>query len=358
MGKYKVTVLESVTNVEVTESTTKLNITETPTVITEQVIGIQGPTGLTGATGPKGDTGLTGATGATPVISATIPSTPAVTIGTGSKTFTIIADSNLVIGQYVRVADNANPLRYMSGPITAVGTLSLTLNVQVTSGTGTLGAATISISGTKGDAGATGSSGVIGIDAGELTNTGSSTSAQLGLATAGIAGTYTKVTTDTFGRVTTGATLILSDLPAGVALTASANAFTVGGHTITAEAVGVKPLILKGATSQSANLQEWQNSAGTVLATVTSAGTITGTTGLNINQIRGTDANTSIQLGNSSVQLFATSQSLGGGVKVLGITNATTVPTSNPTNGGILYVEAGALKWRGSSGTITTIANA
>jgi hypothetical protein len=48
----------------------------------------------------------------------------------------------------------------------------------------------------------------------------------------------------------------------------------------------------------------------------------------------------------------------GGGVRVIGIINATTVPASNPTGGGILYVEAGALKYRGSSGTVTTIANA
>jgi hypothetical protein len=33
----------------------------------------------------------------------------------------------------------------------------------------------------------------------------------------------------------------------------------------------------------------------------------------------------------------------------------TTAPTANMTGGGILYVEAGALKYRGSSGTVTTI---
>ena len=40
------------------------------------------------------------------------------------------------------------------------------------------------------------------------------------------------------------------------------------------------------------------------------------------------------------------------------IPNLTTAPTSNPTNGGYMYVESGALKYRGSSGTITTIATA
>ena len=40
------------------------------------------------------------------------------------------------------------------------------------------------------------------------------------------------------------------------------------------------------------------------------------------------------------------------------LSNAQTVPTTNPTGGGILYAQAGALYWRGSSGTVTTIAAA
>lgn len=47
--------------------------------------------------------------------------------------------------------------------------------------------------------------------------------------------------------------------------------------------------------------------------------------------------------------------SVGGGVGVIFLANRTTAPTSNPTGGGILYVEAGALKYRGSSGTVTTL---
>jgi hypothetical protein len=35
-----------------------------------------------------------------------------------------------------------------------------------------------------------------------------------------------------------------------------------------------------------------------------------------------------------------------------------TAPTGNPTTGGFLFSTSGALKWRGSSGTITTIAPA
>jgi hypothetical protein len=40
------------------------------------------------------------------------------------------------------------------------------------------------------------------------------------------------------------------------------------------------------------------------------------------------------------------------------IANASTVPSTNPTGGGFLYSSGGALLWRGSSGTITLIANA
>lgn len=49
--------------------------------------------------------------------------------------------------------------------------------------------------------------------------------------------------------------------------------------------------------------------------------------------------------------------SAGGGAKVLFIPDGTP-PGSNPTGGGILYVESGALKYRGSGGTVTTLAPA
>ena len=50
--------------------------------------------------------------------------------------------------------------------------------------------------------------------------------------------------------------------------------------------------------------------------------------------------------------------SFGGGTNVIFIGNASVAPTSNPAGGGILYTSAGALKYRGSAGTITTIAPA
>jgi len=55
---------------------------------------------------------------------------------------------------------------------------------------------------------------------------------------------------------------------------------------------------------------------------------------------------------------FRTTSQFGGGHGVIAIANATVVPSVNPAGGGVLYVEDGALKYRGSKGTITTIAPA
>ena len=53
-----------------------------------------------------------------------------------------------------------------------------------------------------------------------------------------------------------------------------------------------------------------------------------------------------------------TGSQFGAGQGVIGIASAVTVPSVNPSNGGILYVEDGALKYRGSAGTVTLIAPA
>lgn len=55
---------------------------------------------------------------------------------------------------------------------------------------------------------------------------------------------------------------------------------------------------------------------------------------------------------------IGTQNQFGGGAGVIGIANAGMLPTTNPTGAHVLYAEGGALKGRGSSGTITTIAPA
>jgi hypothetical protein len=71
------------------------------------------------------------------------------------------------------------------------------------------------------------------------------------------------------------------------------------------------------------------------------------------NAITFTQAMTLDVLGNLLVGLTAAGTTA---AKTIQIANGT-APTANVT-GGQLYVEAGALKYRGSSGTITTLANA
>lgn len=81
-------------------------------------------------------------------------------------------------------------------------------------------------------------------------------------------GTSTFATPDTFPTVAAR----IKNLENGTfALNATAVRNT-GGSTITASGATVVPLVLRGAASQSGNLLEVQNSSGTVLGRVTSAG--------------------------------------------------------------------------------------
>lgn len=70
-----------------------------------------------------------------------------------------------------------------------------------------------------------------------------------------------------------------------------------------------------------------------------------------------TNTTTQFTVATTVISLF-TGAGDGTGNKVLSIHNATTDPTTNPSNGGILYCSGGALLYRGSNGTITTLGNA
>ncbi|HVI40290.1 MAG TPA: right-handed parallel beta-helix repeat-containing protein, partial [Anaerovoracaceae bacterium] len=66
---------------------------------------------------------------------------------------------------------------------------------------------------------------------------------------------------------------------------------------------------------------------------------------------------TALTADNNSVQFYGGAGD-GGGAFLISIADCNTPPSSNPSGGGIMYAQGGALKWRGSSGTITTIAPA
>jgi hypothetical protein len=57
----------------------------------------------------------------------------------------------------------------------------------------------------------------------------------------------------------------------------------------------------------------------------------------------------------SGVQVGAGAVDVGGGVGVIGIDDAATVPTTNPTSGVIAYSESGTLKWRDPAGTVRAV---
>ena len=128
----------------------------------------------------------------------------------------------------------------------------------------------------------------------------------------------------------------------------------------TASTVG---LTVKGAASQTANLQEWQNSAGTVLASVGAYGEIFGKF---VSVVQNNPGQPVLDLVAASSQTANIAQFRNSAGTVLAAVTkdawlelgSSTAPAANSGVGGYLYVEAGALKFRGSSGTVTTIANA
>lgn len=60
----------------------------------------------------------------------------------------------------------------------------------------------------------------------------------------------------------------------------------------------------------------------------------------------------------AAANLLLGTASAGGGTGVVALADRTVAPASTPTGGGVLYSEAGALKWKGSSGTVTVLAAA
>ena len=99
--------------------------------------------------------------------------------------------------------------------------------------------------------------------------------------------------------------------------------------------------MLRGVASQSANLQEWQNSAGTVLTSVSSLGGVVAPTF------------------NTSASMVSLGEGAGGGL--MRLLRITSTPSAPGTNYGRLYFKAGttglALFVMGPTGTEVRIAD-
>jgi hypothetical protein len=99
-----------------------------------------------------------------------------------------------------------------------------------------------------------------------------------------------------------------------------------------------------GATSTAPSIVRFKDADGNIVFEITGAGA---------------QITNSIAYLTKALQLGSTTADLGGSAgAVISMKNATTAPTTNPSGGGILFVSGGALKYRGSSGTVTTIAPA
>jgi hypothetical protein len=56
-----------------------------------------------------------------------------------------------------------------------------------------------------------------------------------------------------------------------------------------------------------------------------------------------------------NMSLLTNTKSYGGGIGVVYMPNANTVPTTNPTGGAIVYMDSGVLKWRDTAGNVYTL---
>jgi hypothetical protein len=84
----------------------------------------------------------------------TTTSATELTIGTGSKVLTLAAERPYSVGAEVVIADTANPnTNRMFGTVTARSGTSLTVDVEVVEGSGTISAWTISLAGARGATG-------------------------------------------------------------------------------------------------------------------------------------------------------------------------------------------------------------
>lgn len=170
------------------------------------------------------------------------------------------------------------------------------------------------IQGVKGDTGDTGPQGPTG-PTGATGSAGSTGPTGPGVPTGGTTGQWLKKNSGTDYDSS------WSDLPSTVATTDTAQ--TISG----VKTFGSGSLITPTVQASSGNALTLKSNAGTTRGLINSAG----------------------------LTLFSGTSIDGGGTGVIGIANAGTAPTTNPSGGALLYAEGGVLKVRQSDGTTVTI---
>jgi hypothetical protein len=265
--------------------------------------GVQGPTGPQGATGAqgpqgvKGDTGLTGATGSqgpSGVVSVTAPitntgtSTSAV-IGVDQSQFVIAqsqvtdlltalgAKANLAGGNAFTGVQTMTPAATTSQALIVKALASQTADLQQwQSSTGAINAYVTAF-------------GVIVSNSAAIFNAGTATTRPLTIKGAASQTANLQEWQNSAGTVRAFVNASGDFQAPAIVATYSAS--------VTAGGAAVRPLTVRGAVSQTANLQEWQNSAGAVTAVVSSTGTLIANGLRTINSfLRGQEANSGGQI--------------------------------------------------------------
>ena len=142
--------------------------------------------------------------------------------------------------------------------------------------------------------------------------------------------------------------------------TQSALVPTTGAAKIVTQTNTVGLKVLANSAQSGVNVTEWQTSTGTVTTAIGATGSLLAYQGLSTTVVRDITSNSVAMTvsANQNIQIGSSTTSYGNGQGVIGITSATVTPNTNPTGGGILYVDAGTLKYLGTSGTATVVAYA
>ena len=162
------------------------------------------------------------------------------------------------------------------------------------------------------------------------------------LGTATVSGTLTALGNVLLAGASTGNTTLATNATTGT--------ITIGG-------TGQSGLIIIGQSTggHTLNIDSGATSTGNIKTITLGTGGVSGsTTTITLGTNTSGAASATVTNGNSGFN----GSSFGGGERVVFLGNVSVVPTTNPSLGGILYVEAGNLKYRGSSGTVTQIAAA
>ena len=184
MSDVVVSVTESTTAVTVTEQDVAVAVTETSVDVSSSTAGIQGATGATGA-------GYSGVT-----------STSTITIGSGLKTFTLVSANQgaFLTGMRIRAIHSDTPTYYMEGTANYVGAGSLIITVDKFNGSGSHNNWLFAVAGEVGQTGSSGASGVVSVTS-PITNTGSASSAIVGINQTLLSITRSQVSDFTSGTV-------------------------------------------------------------------------------------------------------------------------------------------------------------